>query len=156
MLLKIKKWWYFHIVNPVISKGEQGAFRWRFRRFWLEIGTLSGNFKVRFTAAEYPYGYLLAGDDDQVRGFAQRLYEIGMLMCTEQRFVDDLDKALENYAKRAEKRAKNSENEAENDETAALEFEKEVQEATKMSKKEQKKVEKRFRKVEKKINNEEF
>ena len=56
---KIEKFWWFSMRNPVIRAGERGAFRWKFRRFWLEIETLSGNFKARWTADEHPYAYLI-------------------------------------------------------------------------------------------------
>lgn len=86
--------------NPTVRTGESGGYRWKFRRFWLEIETLSGNFKVRFTAAEHPYGYLIEGEDDQTHGFTERMYLIGMLLTTDQKFVDDVDNALKNYESR--------------------------------------------------------
>ena len=144
---KIQKWWYFHLQNPVIRRGEEGAFKWEFRRFWLSIETLSGNFKVRFIASEHPYAYLLSGEDSQTYGFAQRLYMMGSMLTTDQKFVNDIDKAFANYQKRLEK-VKPDENEFEQ---ADLEFEKGVQEYVEMPKKERKKYERgvdgRFKKA---------
>lgn len=143
---KILKWWYFKVKNPVTRKVEKGGFKWVFRRFWLEISTLSGNFSARWTAAPHPYGYLQAGSDDQVQGFAQRMYLIGQLLTTDQQFVDDIDLAIKNY----EERLSSVEQEDEIEE-AALEEVRQVQEYVDMKPKERKKYERdvngRFKKA---------
>lgn len=127
MLTKFRKWWLFTMRNPIIRKGEKGGFKWVFRRFWLEITTLSGNFKARFTAAEHPYGYLLAGKDDvNIEGFCQTVYEVSMLLTTDQGFVNDIQKAIRKYSSRLEKQAKVVEDEIE--EKIALETERQIQE----------------------------
>ena len=118
--------------NPVVRKGEKGGFKWVFRRFWLEISTLSGNFKARFTAAEHPYGYLIAGkEDDNIEGFCQMVYTVGMLLTTDQGFVNDVKRSIDKYAKRLVKDNPVVEDEVE--ETMALEFEKQVDEKVKKS-----------------------
>lgn len=94
-------WWYFHMSNPKVRSGEKGGFKWVFRRFWLEITTLSGNFKARFTAGEHPYGYLIAGkDDSNIEGYCQMLYMVGMLLTTDQVFANDVQKAIKRYDER--------------------------------------------------------
>lgn len=139
---KIVKWWYFHIANPVVRNGEAGGFRWTFRRFWLDITTVSGNFKVRFIADENPYGYLAAGKDDtNIHGFALTMYEIGKLLTTDQGFVDDVQKAIVKYRKRLEKQAAGEVVEDETQEKIALEEVKAVQEVVEMPKKERRKYE---------------
>ena len=128
---KIKKWWWFTIANPIVRKGESGAFKWVFRRFWLEISTVSGNFKVRFTAAEHPYGYLMAGkDDSNIIGFCQTVYMVSMLLTTDKGLVDDVSKAVKKLEKRIQK-ANPIEDDALEDEMA-LEQEKAVQERVEM------------------------
>lgn len=113
--------------NTTVRKGEKGGFKWKFRRFWLEVSTLSGNWSAKWTAAEHPYGYLLAGKDDaNIEGFCQTMYEIGMLLTTDQGFVNDIQKAIRKYSTRLEKQAKVEEDEIE--EKIALENEKQVQE----------------------------
>jgi hypothetical protein len=140
IISRIQKWWLFNVANPVIRKGEHGGFKWKFRRFWLEVETLSGNWKARWIAAEHPYGYLLASkDDSQIEGFCQIVYSVGMLLTTEQGFVNDVVKALKKYDARLQKSAKVEENETE--EKMALEEVKQVQELVEMPKKERKKVE---------------
>ena len=128
---KIKKWWWFTIANPIVRKGESGAFKWVFRRFWLEISTVSGNFKVRFMAAEHPYGYLAAGkDDSNIIGFCQTVYMVSMLLTTDQGFANDVAKAVGSYEERIEK--ENPVKEDETEDKIAIEFEKQVQERVEM------------------------
>ena len=136
--------------NPIVRKGEHGGFKWCFRRFWLDIETVSGNFKARFIAAEHPYGYLVAGKDNKnIEGFCQTVYEVGMLLTTDQGFVNDVVKALKKYDSRLQKSVKVEDDETE--EKMALEEVKKVQELVEKPKKERKKVEKdidkRFKKA---------
>ena len=149
MLTNLQKLWYFHFANPTVRVGEFGGFRWRFRRFWLDLDTVSGNFKARFTADEHPYAYLLAGDqDDNIKGFAHTLYTVGKLLTTDQEFVNDVQNAIRNYEKRLEL-LDVVEDPAE--ENAAIEEEKQVQEVVEMPKKERRKYERdvkgRFKKA---------
>lgn len=135
---KFQKWWWFTFRNPVVRTGESGGFKWTFRRFFLEIETLSGNFKVRFTAAEHPYAYLLAGkDDDNIIGFCQIMYYLGATVTTDQGLVNDIKKAFAKYEKRLEK--ENPVVEDETEEKIALEEVKQVQEYVELPEKEQKK-----------------
>ena len=74
-----------------------------------------------------PFGYLVSGKDDaNIIGFCQTMYEVGMLLTTDQKFVNDIQKALQKYSARMDKQAKVVEDETE--EKIALEFEKQVQE----------------------------
>ena len=132
MFKKLRMLWYFHIANPVVREGEKGGFKWVFRRFWLEITTLSGNFKARFAAGEHPYGYLVAGnDDDNINGFCETLYMVGMLLTTDQGFVNDIQKAIAKYDKRVQKENPVVEDEVE--EKVAIEEQKEVSERAKLA-----------------------
>lgn len=154
MFEKLSKWWWFHMANHIVRRGEAGGFKWTFRRFWLDIETISGNFKARFTAAEHPYAYLLAGkNDDNIHGFCQMLYTIGMLLTTDQGFVNDVAKAVNKYDKRLQKASAIEENEAE--EKMALAEVEQTHEYANMSKEEHKKIDRRFKKAVKKIDNEE-
>ena len=150
---KIRMWWYFHVVNPVVRKGEHGGFKWEFRRFWLDISTLSGNFKARYMADEHPYAYLLAGKtDDNIIGFCQFIYMLGKTLTTDQGLANDVDKAFRKYRKRRDNEARVVEDEEE--ENMAIEGEKAVQELVEMPEKDRKKVERdingRFKKAVKK------
>ena len=139
---KILKWWWFTFKNPVVRKGEAGGFEWTFRRFDLTISTKSGNFKARFTADENPYAYLLAGkDDENIIGFSQLMYSLGMLLTRDQVLVDDVAKAINKYQKRLDKKAESEVVEDETEEKIALETEKAIQEVVDMDKKTRRKYE---------------
>ena len=139
---KILKWWWFTFKNPVIRKGESGGFKWEFRRFWLTIETLSGNFKARFMADANPYAYLLASQgDENIHGFCQTVYMLSKTLTTDQGFVDDVSKAFAKYNKRLQKQAASEVVEDETEEKIALDAEKAVQEVVDMPKKERRKYE---------------
>lgn len=147
---KFQKWWYFHIKNPVVRKGEHGGFKWTFRRFDLTIETKSGNFKAKFLADEHPYAYLLAGEtDENIEGFCQMVYMLSHTLTTDQGLVNDVNKSFDKYIKRKEKEVKVVEDEVE--EKIAVEEVKAVQEMVEMPKKERRKMERdingRFKKA---------
>lgn len=140
--------------NPVVRKGEFGAFKWTFRRFWLDIETVSGNFKARYMADEHPYAYLLAGaNDDNIIGFCQFVYMLSKTLTTDQGLANDVGKAFNKFQKRKEKEVDVVEDETE--EKIALEEVKQVQEMVEMPKKERRKVERdingRFKKAVKEV-----
>lgn len=148
---KFSKFWWFTFRNPVVRRGESGGFKWCFKRFWLDISTVSGNFKARFTADEHPYGYLLAGkDDSNIVGFCQILYTLGKLLTTDQKLVNGIEKELRKYEERLAK----TEPDPTDSEEAAIAEVKAVQEYVEASPKEKKQRERdsngRFKKAVKK------
>lgn len=148
---KLMKWWYFRVKNATVRKGEAGGFRWRFRRFTVEVETLSGNWKAKWTADAHPYGFLLNAEDDQVHAYCQIMYELSKLLTTEQKFASAVEKAISDYDKRLQKAAAKEVVEDETEEKIALETEKQVQAVVDMPKKERRKysrdVDRRFRKA---------
>ena len=149
---KLMKWWYLGIRNTTVRKGEAGGFRWRFRKFSVDFETLSGNFKMRFTADAHPYGALISRTtEDDIHGFAFTIYEIGKLLTTDQKFVNDIEKAISKYDKRLQKKAASEVVEDETEEKIALETEKQIQEVVDMPKNERRKysrdVDRRFKKA---------
>ena len=137
MFEKLRKWWLFHLSNPVVREGEQGGFKWRFRRFTFEAETLSGNFKAEWTADIHPYAYLISGKtDENIHGFLMLIYMLSKTLTTDQGLVDEVNKALKRYEKRAEKNVE----EGPSEETA-LEEVKAIQEVVEMPKKERRKYE---------------
>lgn len=150
MLKKIQKWWWFVFKNRVVRKGNVGGFKYVFRNLTMDISTVSGNFKGRWTADEHPYAYLLAGgDEENIHGFAMLVYMVSKLLTSDQIFVDDVQQALKKYEERVVKHADATEDETE--EKIALEEVKAVQEYVELPKKERKKVERgidgRFKKA---------
>ena len=151
----MRKWWFFNFRNPKVRVGANlnGGFSWVFRRFWMEISTISGNFRMRVTAGEHPFGYLVAGKgDENIEGYCQTVYTVAMLLTTDQGFVNDVNKAIQKYQKRLEKNAKVVEDKDE--EKIALGGEKALQERIEMGPKERRKAdretERRFKETVKK------
>ena len=157
MFNKIRKWWLFNVANPKVRQGETGGFKFVFRRYTLDITTLSGNFKCRFTADEHPYGALLLSDEsnDTIHGFCQIIYQVGKLLTTEQKFADGIQKAIVNYNNRLNKKAASEIVENELEEKVAIEEVKAVQEYVEASSKEKRQRERdangRFKKVVKEL-----
>lgn len=104
ILAKIEKWWLFTFRNKVEYNFEFGGFKVVFRRFWLEIESVSENFKVRFLASEHPYGYLYVsakqGRLDNIHGFCAYIYKLSHTLTTDNKLVEDVTKAMKNYEKR--------------------------------------------------------
>lgn len=138
--VKIQKWWLFTFRNPVKFKFEFGGFRVVFKRFWLEIESISKNFKVRFLVSEHPYFYLYVsakqGKVENIQGFCAYIYKLSHTLTTDNKLVEDVNKALKNYDKRLAAKAATSVS-TENDDID-LEVVKQNQEAGKMTKKERK------------------
>lgn len=149
------RFWCLNVMNPVVVSGEKGGFRYVFRRYTLELRTVSGNWRMRVTACEHPWAYLRAsveqGREDNVFGFANVLYYLTMTMTTDQRLVDDVQKALVDYDRRLEENV----GEDSEEEKAALEEVKGVQEYVEMGARERRKYERdvnrRFRQAAEKV-----
>lgn len=153
---KFLTWFWFTFKNPVVRKGEAGGFCFVFRRFYLTIETLSGNFKARFQAGEHPYSVLLGCEKDEtIHGYCSLIYQLGMLLTTDAGFVSDVQKAIKKYDKRLQKKAASEVVEDETEEKIALEQEKAIQEHVELPKRERKKVERdingRFKAAVKKV-----
>lgn len=168
---KVSKWfqrqWYklmaffvFKLRNPVRWKGEKGAFKVVIREYDMEIRSLSGNFRLYRTADEHPYGYLAAsavqGKEENIFGYAKCVYEVSCLLTTDQKFVDDITKAVISYESRLLK-TKATKDDAE-EEKIALEEVRQVQEVIDMPKKQRRQYERdvngRFKKAVKKAKSE--
>ena len=148
---RIVKVWYFVFANPVIAKGGAGGFKWVFRRYYVTLSTVSGNWTMRITAGEHPYGYLLSGaqngDENNVHGYAATLYSQAMMLTRDQKLVNDVQSAIRRYDKRVEAEGKKQERYDE----ASLEATRQEQEFIELPRKERRKVEReingRFKKV---------
>ena len=140
ILAKIEKWWLFSFKNKVEYNFEFGGFKVVFRRFWLEIESVSENFKVRFLASEHPYGYLYVsakqGRLDNIHGFCAYIYKLSHTLTTDNKLVEDVTKAIKNYEKRLAAKAATVVS-TENDDID-LEIVKQNHEAGQMTKKERK------------------
>lgn len=140
ILARIEKWWLLTFRNPIEYKFEFGGFKVVFRRFWMEIESVSENFKVRFLASQHPYGYLFVsaqkGNLDNIHGFCAYIYKLSHTLTTDNKLVEDVNKAMKNYDKRLAAKAATVVS-TENDDID-LEVVKQDHEVGKMTKKERK------------------
>lgn len=104
ILARIEKWWLLTFGNPIEYKFEFGGFKVVFRRFWMEIESVSENFKVRFLASQHPYGYLFVsaqkGNLNNIHGFCAYIYKLSHTLTTDNKLVEDVNRAMKNYDKR--------------------------------------------------------
>ena len=140
ILAKIEKWWLFTFRNKVEYNFEFGGFKVVFRRFWMEIESVSENFKVRFLASHHPYGYLFVsaqkGNLNNIHGFCAYIYKLSHTLTTDNKLVEDVNRAMKNYDKRLAAKAATVVS-TENDDID-LEVVKQDHEVGKMTKKERK------------------
>ena len=140
VLAKIQKWWLFTFRNPVEYQFEFGGFKVVFRRFWMEIESVSENFKVRFLASHHPYGYLFVsaqkGNINNIHGFCAYIYKLCHTLTTDNKLVEDVNKAMKNYDKRLA--AKSATEVSAEDDDLDLEVVKQAHDVGKMTKKERK------------------
>ena len=142
MFKRLKKWWMFTILNPVIRTGEAGGFKWKFRRLTFSAETLSGNFKAEWTASEHPCACLMGAEDDSIHGFLYTIYLMGMTLTRDEQFVEDIHGAINRYAERLEKTPLE-----EDGEEAAIAEVKAIQEHAELPKSEQKRIDREFNKA---------
>ena len=92
------------------GKGFAG-FKITFRRYYMDIVSESKNFKLRLAFFTRPYLYLLEsakqGKKENIYGFTLAVYQTSMMLCTDQKFIDDNNKALSDCFARMEKRIAN-------------------------------------------------
>ena len=156
ILAKIMKWWLFTFRNPVEYKFELGGFKVVFRRFWMDIKSVSNNFEVRFLASQHPYGYLYAsaktGNLDNIHGYCSYLYKLAFCLTTENKLVKDINKSLINYDKRLAAKAATAVITEEDD--LDLETVKQNHEVSQMTNKERKRRKKEMKEALKESDNE--
>lgn len=76
---------------------------------YMEIRTVSDNWRMRIDARHEVYGYLMAaveqGKESQVHGYCVTLYMTATAMTQDQGFVNDIQKAITKFMKRMEKQS---------------------------------------------------
>lgn len=77
---------------------------------YMEIRTVSDNWRMRLDARHEVYGYLAAavqqGKEEQVHGYCAMLYVIATGVTQDQGFVNDIQKAISKFMKRMDVKAK--------------------------------------------------
>lgn len=153
---KIKKlwgeilgWFLFTFRNPVLLKSENGAFKVVFRRYWMEIRSLSDNFRLRVMICEHPYGYLFYGakhgNEKNLHAYCEYVYAVVMTLTTDQKFANEVQRSLNRcYERRANAELRKTAKERD-DETAIREV-MEQSEADKMSRRERRRITRQLKK----------
>lgn len=111
---KMQRWFLLTFCNVKIKTVQFPAFKVTFRKFTMEIKSLSGNFTLKTKGMIYPnaflYDALIKGDENLVQWYCNRMYELTTCLLTDQGLFDDVQKALTKYGKRlqvvAEQKAK--------------------------------------------------
>ena len=111
---KLQRWFLLTFCDAKIKTVQFSAFKVTFRKFTMEIKSVSGNFTLKTVGMVYPnaflYDALTKGDSDLVQWYCNRMYELTTLLLTDQGLFDDVQKALTKYGKRlqvvAEQKAK--------------------------------------------------
>lgn len=111
---KMQRWFLLTFCNVKIKTVQFPAFKVTFRKFTMEIKSLSGNFTLKTKGMIYPnaflYDALTKGDENLVQWYCNRMYELTTFLLTDQGLFDDVQKALTKYCKRlqvvAEQKAK--------------------------------------------------
>ena len=139
--------------NKVLFRFEgkdMGGFRATFRRYWLDIDSISNNFHLRLMVGTHPFGYLMEsarqGIVDNIHGYCVYMYKIAMCLTTEKGFVDEITKAMYKYDKRMEKRAESAPKASEFDDELALREVKANVERGQMTRQQRRKAERQARK----------
>ena len=145
----IAGWFLFTFRNPVLSKSENGAFKVVFRRYWMEIRSLSDNFRLRVMICEHPYGYLLyglkQGNEKNLHAYCEYVYAVVMTLTTDQKFANEVQRSLGRcYERRANAELKKTVKERDDD-TAIAEVMQQV-EADKMSRRERRRLTRQLKK----------
>ena len=117
---EILGWFLFTFRNPVLSKSENGSFKVVFRRYWMEIRSLSDNFRLRVMICEHPYGYLLyglkQGNEKNLHAYCEYVYAVVMTLTTDQKFANEVQRSLGRcYERRANAELKRTAKERDDD-----------------------------------------
>lgn len=112
------------VADRKIAEKEVGGFRYIFRKYSMEVRTLSGNFGVKVMCTEHPCGYLLQsmkqGKDKNLEGYATLMYIIGTNLTRDQNMVSDITQDVKNYFRRLEKKGKKAKDMTPEEEAATL------------------------------------
>lgn len=146
---EILGWFLLAFRNPVLLKSEKGAFKVVFRRYWMEIRSLSDNFRLRMMICEHPYGYLLygakQGNEKNLHNYCEYVYAVVMTLTTDQKFANEVQKSLNRcYERRANAELRKTAKERD-DETAIAEVMQQA-EADKMSRRERRRITRQLKK----------
>lgn len=129
---------------------DVNSFRVTIKRYYMDIESVSGIFKLRLPFNTRPYLYLLAaaqqGRTDNIYGFCLTTFMTAMLCTAEQQLYNEICDAISGYIARVNKQTENAPQASEFDDELAL---KEVQmnvERGQMTRQQRRKAERQARK----------
>lgn len=106
---RFSKWFLLKFRNHVIKKVDFEAFSIVFRRFTMEIKTVSGNFKMVTLGMLHPnaslYNHIENGVTSIPQWYCETMYIIATMLTTDSGFAQDINKAISKYSKRLDKQA---------------------------------------------------
>lgn len=108
---RFMRWWLFNFRNKTLWRGEIGGFKYRFRKYWLDIrSTAPNHWNMRIGIANHAYGFLLAvlndmqnvTDEDERKRlenhftfFTTNLYYTSAYLFADVKFAKGLKKELD-------------------------------------------------------------
>ena len=104
-------WANFNIALRNRKESEEviNGFRFTFRRFSMEIRSLSDNFRLRVLCTEHSWGYLREsmkqGRKDNLEGYAVIMYSLAVNLTKDQKLVADVTRDIKGFAARLERQA---------------------------------------------------
>lgn len=104
-------WANFNIALRNRKESEEviNGFRFTFRRFSMEIRSLSDNFRLRVLCTEHSWGYLREsmkqGRKDNLEGYAIIMYSMAVNLTKDQKLVADVTRDIKGFAARLERQA---------------------------------------------------
>ncbi len=126
------------------------GFKITFRRYYMDIVSESKNFKLRLAFYTQPYLYLLEsakqGKKENIYGYTLAVYQTSMLLCADQKFIDDNNKALSACFARIEKKAESKSKASDFENDLALKEVKANVERGQMTRQQRRKAEREARK----------
>lgn len=156
---ELQRWFLLTFCDTKIKTVQSPAFKVTFRKFTMEIKSVSGNFTLKTKGMIYPnaflYDALIKGDENLVQWYCNRMYELTTCILTDQGLFDDVQKALNKYGKRLQVIAEQEAKEVtEEEERMAAEQVKANIEYANMTKKQRKEYKKSLREELRNMSNE--
>lgn len=97
-------------INRKLDRFEVGGFVVVFRRFCMDIKSMSGNFRMRVMSSKYPVMYLYncfcKGKTEDIHAYCSTVYALQALVLSDSVLFGDVTEALAGYYTRVEEGAK--------------------------------------------------
>lgn len=109
---KLKRVWnlvWFRLNDRKVRELEIRGFKYVFRKYSMEVRSISRNFSCTVLCSEHPWGYLRVssekGKEKNLEGYATLMYILGTSLTRDQKLVDDITRDVKSYYARLERKA---------------------------------------------------